>query len=116
MVTRRIKLVARAAVLTRFTGIAPFAPLKVAPWKRAISVAINVLVSPVIKLIIFRYRKARKIFYVPSLVGKSWAQRSLSKPKKNFFPAIFAAQNFSAEPENAASAEQSRDEIIFVIF
>jgi hypothetical protein len=46
-----------AAALIRFTGIARFAPLKAALWKRAISAAINVIVSPAIRSKIFRCRR-----------------------------------------------------------
>jgi len=47
---------------------------------------------------------------VPSQYGKNWARKRLLKAKKNFFPAIIAVPNFSAEPGNAASAAQSKDE------
>ena len=115
MVTHRTKLNVRAAVLIRFIGIARVAPLKAAPWKRDISVAINALVSPAIRSKISRGLRARKIFCAPSRAGKSWVLRSLSKPKKNFSPAIIAVHSFFAGPENAASAAHWRDEKIFAV-
>jgi hypothetical protein len=106
MVTHRTKLIVKAASLIRFTGIVKFAQLKAVRRKRDISAAINVRVSPAIRSKISRCRRERKIFCVPSQYGKNWAWKRLLKAKKNFFPAIIAALNFSAEPENADSAAQ----------
>lgn len=100
------KLIAGAASPTRFTGIVQFAPSKAVRRKRDIAAAINVIASPAIRSRIFRYQRERKIFCVPSQYGKNWARKRLLKAKKNFFPAIIAALNFSAAPENAASAAQ----------
>src|SRR5664280_139321 len=100
------KLIAEAAYPIRFTGTALFAPSKAVRRKRDTAVAINAQVSPAIKSRIFRCRRERKIFCVPSQYGKNWARKRLLKAKKNFFPAITAEPNFSAAPENAATAAQ----------
>ena len=99
------KLIVVAACPIRFTGTARFAPSKAVRRKRDTAVAINAQVSPAIKSRIFRCRRERKIFCVPSQYGKNWARKRLLKAKKNFLPATIAALNFSAGPENAVFVE-----------